>query len=88
MISTELQDFIEARKPLIWWVKDYKSLDEGPIVEAVLNYGNWRDVQELIGILGIIKVSTIFREQVARPRKNYRSEVIHYFTLYFDKYAR
>lgn len=87
MANKELQDFIAARKPLVWYVRDPRTLSEASVVETMLNYGNWRDVQKLIGILGIKRVAAIFREQVARPRKNYRSEVVHYFTLYFNKYA-
>jgi len=87
MASKELQDFIATRKQLVWYVRDPRKLSEESIVEAILNYGNWRDVQKLIEILGIKKVASIFRAQVARPRKNYRAEVIHYFTLYFNKYA-
>lgn len=83
-----IHDFIVKRKGLVWYVKDHRALSEESIVEAVLNYGNWRDVQEIIQILGIKKIASIFRAQVARPRKNYRPEVINYFTLYFNKYAR
>ena len=87
MLSDPLYDFISERKHLIWYVKDYRALNEEAIVEATLNYGNWDDVQRVIGILGIKRVAEIFRKQVSRPRKNYRPEVSHYFNLYFDKYA-
>ena len=83
-----LHDFISARKSLVWYVSDPNALSEEAVVEAVLNYGNWRDVQKLVSILGIKKMASIFRAQIARPRKNYRPEVAHYFALYFDKYAR
>jgi hypothetical protein len=58
-------------------------------VEAVLNYGNWDDVQKLIKILGIKRVAKIFRQQTApdKMRCNYRPDVKHYFNLYFQKYA-
>ncbi len=85
--SKELADFIASRKSLVWYVKDPRALDEEAIVEATLNYGNWNDVQKVIGILGVSRVAEIFRKQVSRPRKNYRPEVAHYFRLYFDKYA-
>jgi len=84
-----IHDFIVKRKHLIWYVKDHRVLSEESIVEAVLNYGNWRDVQEVIQILGIEKVSQIFRKQMVtgRQRGNYYPETAHYFTLYFNKYA-
>ncbi len=82
-----IHDFIVKRKNLIWYVKDHRVLSEESIVEAVLNYGNWRDVQEIIQILGIEKVACIFKKQIARPRNNYYPEMRHYFGLYFKKYA-
>ena len=89
MLSDSLYDFISERKPLIWYVKDYRALNEESVVEAALNYGNWDDVQKLIRIMGIERVAQIFRKQMmtGRQRGNYYRDVAHYFTLYFDKYA-
>jgi len=88
MASKELQDFMAERK-LIWWVKDYAALDEEPIVEATLNYGDWRDVQELIRIMGMEQVARIFRKQMVtgRQRGNYHKRTRHYFELYFAHHA-
>jgi hypothetical protein len=91
-ISTEneaLRDFIEKRKVLVWYVKNPRGLSEEAIVEAVLNYGNWEDVQELFRILSIQKVAAIFRQQIIMPRQrgNYYADVVNYFTLYFNKYV-
>jgi hypothetical protein len=46
-------------------------------------------VQKLIGIMGMERVAQIFRKQMAtgRQRGNYYRDVVHYFNLYFDKYA-
>ena len=60
MLSDPLYDFILERKHLIWYVKDYRALNEEAIVEATLNYGNWRDFQKIIHIMGIERVATIF----------------------------
>lgn len=85
-----LQSFIKKRKYLVWWVKNPGKLSPEPIVEAVLNYGEWDDVQKLIKILGMKKVAKIFREK-SKPspmgRQNYRQDVKHYFHLYFNRYA-
>lgn len=90
MANKELGDFIASRRELVWYVKDPRALSEESIVEAVLNYGNWKDVQKLIDILSIEKIAKIFREK-SKPsnmgRQNYFPDVVHYFTLYFDKYA-
>lgn len=85
-----LSSFIKKRPYLIWYTKNYDNLSQQAVVEAVLNYGNWEDVQELIKILGMKKVAAIFREKSkpsAMGRQNYRSEIKYYFNLYFDKYA-
>lgn len=85
-----IHTFIKKRKHLIWWVRDYDRLDAEAIVEATLNYGTWDDVQELIGILGIKKVAEIFRLKSKKSkigRTNYFPITIHYFNLYFNRYA-
>lgn len=90
MIMT-IHDFIKKRKHLIWYVKDVTKLDEASIVEAVLNYGDWDDVQTLIKILGMNRVARIFREKSTPDkfgRQNYRPEIKHYFQLYFQKHAK
>jgi hypothetical protein len=79
--------FIKKRPYLVWYVKDLDNLSEASIVEHVLNYGDWDDVQEMIKILGMRKTAKIFREKSALPRSNYRPEIAHYFQLYFNKYA-
>lgn len=85
-----LSDFIKERRHLLWWVKDYDALNAEAVVEATLNNGDWSDVQTLIKILGAEKVAKIFREK-SEPspmgRQNYRPEVKHFFSLYFNKYA-
>ena len=89
MLSDPLYDFITERKHLIWYVKDYRALNEEAIVEATLNYGNWRDFQTLAGILGIERVAEIFRKQMVtgRQKGNYHPKTRHYFSLYFTRHA-
>ncbi len=91
MDKKELQQFITERKHLMWWVKDPGKLGPESIVEATLNYGNWKDVQKLIKIMGIEGVAKIFRENSkpsAMGRQNYDKQTKHYFSLYFDKHAQ
>lgn len=85
--KSELKKFMKARKYLVWYVKNSEDLPLESIVEHTLNYGNWDDVQTLIKIAGIKKVAEIFRKQTVGPRLNYYPQIIHYFKLYFDKYA-
>lgn len=86
-----IHQFIKKRPFLVWYVKDLDRLDEASIVEHVLNYGDWDDVQEMIGILGMQKTAAIFREKSKGDkfgRQNYRPISRHYFTLYFNKHAQ
>lgn len=82
-----LKDFIKKRAYLVWYVKEPENLSPESIVEAVLNYGDWDDVQKLIKIIGVKKTARIFRKQISGWRTNYYPQVQHYFKLYFDKYA-
>lgn len=86
-----IHQFIKQKPYLVWYVKDLDRLSEPSIVEHVLNYGNWDDVQEMIKILGMKKTAQMFRTRSKKSemgRTNYRPEIINYFTLYFNKYAR
>jgi hypothetical protein len=82
-----LAEFIKQRKPLIWYTDNYDNLGPESITEAVLNYGNFDDINELKKIIGIKKMAEIFKKLADQKRTNLRPEIIHYFTLYFKKYA-
>ena len=82
----ELQKFIKKRKYLFWDVR-LESLDESAVVERILNYGDWDDVQRMFKIIGIKKVAEIFKKQTLGLRNNYDKKIKNYFSLYFNKYA-
>jgi len=82
-----IHEFIKRRPHLIWYVKDLDALNEESIVEHVLNYGDWQDVQEMIKILGIKKITEIFNKQINQRRANYDKKIMNYFKLYFARYA-
>lgn len=86
-----IQEFIKERPHLIWYVgkENLDKLNEESIVEHVLNYGNWDDVQKMIKILGLQKTAQIFGKKSMPDkfgRQNYRPEIKHYFGLYFNKH--
>jgi hypothetical protein len=88
-----IQQFIEKRPYLVWYVskENLNKLNEESIVEHVLNYGNWDDVQEMIKILGLAKTAQVFFKKSTPDkfgRQNYRPEIKHYFQLYFNKYTQ
>ena len=85
-----IHQFIKERPYLIWYVKDLDGLDEDSIVEHVLNYGDWDDVQKMIQILGMEKTAEIFRRKSIPSkmgRQNYRPEIIRYFNMYFNRHV-
>ena len=82
-----INDFIKRRPHLVWYTRNYDQLSPAAIVEAVLNYGDWDEVQEMIGILGIKEVARIFRRQTNGKRCNYHLKTKNYFNLYFNKHA-
>ena len=86
-----IHEFIKQRPYLVWYVRDLNQIDEASIVEHVLNYGDWDDVQTMINIIGIKKTAEIFYEKSIPDkfnRQNYRPEIKNYFQLYFNKYAK
>ena len=83
-----LAQFLAKRRYLVWYVKDITKISPAAAVEAVLNYGDFSDVKQIIKILGITKTAKIFKRESNRQRNNYRPEIKNYFTLYFKKYAR
>jgi len=89
-ISKKLQNFIKKRKGLVWYVKDVTELGPESIVEHVLNFGNWKDVQEMIRIMGMKNVANIFWRE-SKPKKwgrtNYRASVVNLFNIYFKKHV-
>lgn len=84
---TKRDKFILERKHLFWYVKDPTKVSDESLVEAVLNLGDWDDVQKLEKLLGIRKMAEIFERKAFAKRSNYRPEVKNYFKLYFAKYA-
>jgi hypothetical protein len=82
-----IQEYIEKKPYLVWHVKDYEGLSKSSILEAVINYGDWQDVQAIIKIIGIKNAYNIYRKKSGVKRTNYRPEIKNYFTLYFKKYA-
>ena len=85
-----IHQFIKAKPHLIWYVKNLDKLSEESIVEHVLNYGDWDEVQTMIKILGIKKTAKIFRAKSkpsAMGRQNYSEKTKNFFNIYFNKHA-
>lgn len=87
-IRDRLNEFIKSRSYMVWYVDEPENLSVESIVEHTLNYGDWEDVQDLIDILGIERVASIFDHQIKESNRiNYRPEIVNYFKLFFKKHA-
>ena len=82
-----IQNFVQQRPYLMWYVKNPEHLSDDAVVESVLNYGDFDDVKKMISVLGIEKVKRIFMAQLRHRRINYSPKLQHYFTLYFKRHA-
>jgi hypothetical protein len=85
---TPLQTFIRDRKHLVWYVVDVTNLDEASVVEHVLNYGTWADVQALCSLLGVEHTAQVFTAHALGSRTNYRKNIARYFTRYFKAHIQ
>ncbi len=81
------KEFIEKRPHLIWYVDNFEELSDEVIVEAVLNYGEFDDVLEVIEIMGKEKVADIFKKESIKTRSNYKKDIKNYFNLFFNTHA-
>ena len=83
-----LAEFIKQRKYLVWSTDNYDNLGPEVITEAVLNYGDFGDIDELKKIIGIKKMAKIFRKAAKQKRTNLRPEIVNYYNLYLKRYAK
>lgn len=80
-----ISSIIKNKPYLAWYVKDLDRLSEESVLEHVLNYGNWDDVQLFIKIKGKDKTAELFNKTIANKRTNYPPAIKSYFSRYFNK---
>jgi len=81
-----VQDIIRKKPYLAWYVKNVENLSDESVLEHVLNYGNWQDVQTFIKIKGLESTKNLFNETLMEKRNNYKDNIKHYFNLYFNRH--
>ena len=81
------QDIIKNKPYLAWDVKDPDKLSDSSVLEHVLNYGNWDDVQRYIKIVGLKDTASLFTKRSQQSRSNYLPEIVYFFRNYFRKHA-
>ncbi|MBI4004663.1 hypothetical protein HY358_00840 [Candidatus Roizmanbacteria bacterium] len=75
---------IKNKPYLAWYVKDPEKLSEESVLEHVLNYGNWDDVQQFIKIKGKDKTTELFKKTLTNKRTNYSPAIQSFFSRYFN----
>lgn len=79
-----VNNIIKNKPYLVWYVKDLDKLSEESVLEHILNYGNWEDVQQFIKIKGKDKTAELFKKTIANKRTNYSPPIQSYFVRYFN----
>jgi len=52
----KVQDIIKAKPYLAWFTSQYDQLSAAAVLEQIINYGDWDDVQAYIKLLGMKKL--------------------------------
>ncbi len=78
-----VNSIIKNKPYLAWYVKDPEKLSEESVLEHVLNYGDWDDVQLFIKLKGINETASIFNKSLTKKRTNYTPVIKSYFSRYF-----
>ncbi|PIP14601.1 hypothetical protein COY88_02290 [Candidatus Roizmanbacteria bacterium CG_4_10_14_0_8_um_filter_35_28] len=79
-----VNSIIKKKPYLAWYIKDPEKLSEKSVLEHILNYGNWDDVQQFIKIKGKDKTTEVFKKTIANKRTNYSPVIQSYFSRYFN----
>lgn len=88
MQNLELKKVIQNDPSLIWYAQNTSNLSDKSILEHVLNYGTWEQVQKAIGALGLKKTIELYNALTNKPRSNIKPRVKHYFDLYFSHVSK
>lgn len=79
-----VNSIIKNKPYLAWYIKDPEKLSETSVLEHVLNYGNWEDVQLFIKLKGLDETANLFNESLKNKRTNYSPAIKSYFSRYFN----
>lgn len=83
----KVNNIIKNKPYLAWYVKNPEKLSEESVLEHILNYGNWDDVQEFIKLKGKNETAQLFNKTLTNKRTNYPLAIKSYFYRYFNKHV-
>jgi hypothetical protein len=84
----DLHSIIIDKPALAWSISNPKTLSEEAVVERVLEYGDWKDVQKLFEIKSKPEIAKLFYKTTQKARSNYSPQIEHFFKLYFQKHVQ
>lgn len=79
-----VNSIIKDKPYLAWYVKNPDKLTEDSVLEHILNYGDWDDVQLFIKIKGMEGTAHLFNKSLKNKRDNYQPAIRSYFARYFN----
>lgn len=82
-----VNSIIKNKPYLAWYVRDPEKLSEESVLEHILNYGNWDDVQLFIKIKGVNETTALFNKSLKNKRTNYTPAIQSYFLRYFSHHT-
>jgi hypothetical protein len=90
--AQNIKAFIRQQSPLFWYIAEEhkENISKEFLVETVLNYGDLNAVRQLINLMGIDEVADLFFAMINksdRSKGNFHELTIHFFTLFFNRYA-
>jgi len=83
----KVQDIIKAKPYLAWFTSQYNQLSAAAVLEQIINYGDWDDVQAYIKLVGMKKTAAIYLTTINKPKNNYQPIYKNYFDKFFKAHA-
>lgn len=88
MALKNVNSIIKNKPYLAWYIKDPNKLSDESVLEHVLNYGDWDDVQQFIKIKGFSETTKLFNKSLNKKRSNYSSAIKSFFYRYFNNHVK
>ena len=84
---SQIREIVKKNPSLIWYTKNYDSLNEEAVAEAVYNSGTWDDICEFHKTVGLSEAKELFYKLNKKSRSNLRPIVSNYFNLYYGRHS-
>lgn len=79
----EVKTFLEQNKAIFWDISDLAKLDHLAIEERFFQYGNWKNIQDMVEIYGMDNLKRDYIALRIKKRTPLSKRTLHFFDLYF-----